>query len=213
LVEGILMPQLNGGSFLASLMSRDPDNGLLIKQIISAVNALGRTLGADPVGRTESPTPINTINVKGNLTDGIINCPGELLHFTLQHNGETTIGTHYFAEIATESSFLQPHVIDMGASRTHTMTLPTYLDNGSTKQSYYIRAYAQGRGSLPNKPTVLGGLDGATEINMSGSTAATLLPSTGSGTAPSNGTKGNSGLGKTLTGTAAVVPKRSVASQ
>lgn len=207
------MSNLSGGSFLDSIFSKDPDAGFLFRKIISAVNNLGKSLGADPVGQPDPPTPINSISVKGTVSDGLISCPGELLHFTLTHNGETTIGTHYFAEISTDPSFLVPHVIDMGASRTHFINLPTFLDDGITKQSYYLRAYAQGRGSLPNKPTVLGGLAGATEINMLGTTAATILPSTGSGTAPSNGSRGGSGLGKTITGTAAVVPKRSVASQ
>ena len=207
------MPLLNGTRYLAEILDKDVNSGLLFRKIISAINQLGKQIGADPVGKTAAPPPINSITVKGTQTGSTITCPGELLHFTLNHSGKLTIGTHYYAEVATEPSFSNPHVIDMGASRTHTTTLPTFLDDGETTQSYYLRAYPQSRGSDPQKPTVLGGVTGALQINMSGTTAATLLPSTGSGTAPTNGSRGGSGMGKTLVGVPAVVPKRSVAVQ
>ena len=202
--------QLKGGAFLSSVQSRDADAGLLFKKIINSINSLGTQLGADPVGRKATPPPINAINVKGSLSGSTLTAPGELLHFTLEHNQETHIGTHYISEIATNSDFIGAHVIDHGASRTHTMTLPTLLDDGITTQTYYLRSYPQLRGSLPQKPTVFGGnLAGPIAIQMSGTTAATLLPSTGSGTAPSNGSRGGSGLGKTLTGIPADTAKRS----
>jgi hypothetical protein len=202
---------LNGGKFLQALFSKDPDTAILLRRVISGVNNLAKQLGANPIGNSDPPKPINNINVKGTLSGGTLTCPGELLHFTLDHNAEISKGIHYVSEIATDPNFSQPHVIDHGASRTHTMVLPTLLDDNATAQTYYLRSYPQYRGSKPQTPTVFGGLSGAIKIKMSGTTAATLLPSTGSGTAQNNGQQGGYGLGKTITRPDSSIPKRSVA--
>jgi hypothetical protein len=104
---------------------------------------------------------------------------------------------------------LAPHVIDAGCSRSLFVHLPTFQSDGVTPQVYYHRAYPQYHGSDPQKPTVLGGLAGATQIMMTGSSNTSLLPSTGSGTASPAGTQGGHGLGVVLT-RSAPTSKRSI---
>jgi len=101
-------------------------------------------------------------------------------------------------------------VIDHGCSRTGFTSLPTYLNDGNTKQTYYMRSYAQYPGSDPAKPTVLGNLGGAIQIQMTGSSATTLLSSTGSGTASPSGQQGGHGLGIVID-RPAPGPKRNIA--
>jgi len=115
----------------------------------------------------------------------------------------------YIHEIATEPNFLAPHIVDGGSSRSGFVHLPA-LDNDGNPQTYYLRSYAQYHGSDAAKPTVLGGLESATQIQMTGTSKTSLLSSTGSGTASPSGTQGAKGLGDVLT-RPAPAPKRSVA--
>src|ERR1700690_685356 len=194
------MAELTGGRELVYIGQRDTYAGSLFSRIIRSVNQVAKNIAIAPVGKLSPPDPINAIQVKGVQTGNKIVCPGETLHFTITHNAPIQKGIQYFSEWDTSPNFSQPHVIDHGASRTHTMTLPTFQDDGTTPNVYYLRSYAQYHGSDPSKRMVLGGLTNATQIVMSGvagvnATSMTPLPSTGSGTAAPNGQQGGKGLG------------------
>ena len=198
------MPNLSGGRELVYVAQRDTYAGSLFSRIIRSVNSLAANIAVAPVGKLSPPEPIGAITVKGVQTGNQIVCPGETLHFTLTHTAPIQKGIQMFSEWDTNPNFTQPHVIDHGASRTHTMTLPTFQDDGSTPNVYFLRSYAQYHGSEPSKRIVFGGLTNPTQIVMGGGinppmpTSMTPLPSTGSGTASPNGSQGGQGLGKVL---------------
>lgn len=190
--------QLQGGRELNYIAQRDTYAGSLFARIIKAVNSVANNTATAAIGKLTPPDPINAITVKGTQVGNVITCPGEILHFTLTHNSAIKKGLQYISEWDTSPAFTQPHIIDHGCSRTHTMTLPTFQDDATTPNTYYLRSYSQYPGSDPSKKTVLGGLSQATQIVMSGTTALTPLASTGSGTASPFGNQGGKGLGVVL---------------
>lgn len=200
---------LDGGQELTAIQQKDFNNGTLLDRIIQAVNNLAKNVGATAVGKLDPPPPIQSIQVSGTQNGNTITCPSEILHLTLNHTQELNKGVQYIHEISTESNFLAPHIIDAGCSRSLFVHLPAFQSDGVTPQVYYHRAYPQYHGSDPQKPTVLGGLAGATQIVMTGSSSTSLLPSTGSGTAAATGTQGGHGLGVVLT-RSAPTSKRSI---
>jgi hypothetical protein len=191
--------KLQGGQELSAIAQKDVNLGYLFHKIITAVNYVATAAAVSAVGKMSPPPPVDTISVVGSLnTDtNTITCPSEHLHFTLTHNGAIQKGIQYISEIATEPNFLQPHILDHGCSRSGFISLPTKDANNNT-QTYYLRSYAQYHGSDPSAKTVLGGLSGATAIQMTGSSTMSLLPSTGSGTAAPTGQQGGRGLGTVL---------------
>lgn len=201
--------QLTGGRELAYINQRDSYAGSLFSRIVEAVNTLAKNAGVAAVGKVSPPHPIDSIQVQGKQVGNVITAPGEVLHYTLTHNQAVSKGVQYISEIDTDPNFPQPHVIDHGSSRSAFLTLPTYQNDGTTHNIYYLRSYAQYHGSDPCKPTVLGNLGGAIQIKMSGLSGATPLPSTGSGTASPSGQQGGHGLGIVLD-RPAPGPKRSV---
>ena len=198
---------LSGGQELSKLTQKDFDNGSLLKRIIDAVNSVARHASVAAVGKVDPPPPINSIQVQGAYSGNVITAPSEHLHFTVTHTGELNKGVQYIHELSTDPNFRDEntHIIDGGCSRSAFVHLPTYLNDGVTKQEYYLRSYSQYHGSDAQKPTVLGGLASPTKIIMTGNSPSTLLPSTGSGTANTRG----QGLGVVLT-RPAPGPKRSV---
>jgi hypothetical protein len=190
--------QLTGGRELNYITQRDNYSGSLIGRIIEAVNTLAKNAGVAAVGKVSPPNPIDSIQVQGKQVGNVITAPGEVLHYTLTHNQAVSKGVQYLSEIDTDPNFTQPHVIDHGSSRSAFLTLPTFKNDGTTPNVYYLRSYAQYHGSDPCKPTVFGGLGGAIQIKMSGLSGATPLPSTGSGTASPSGQQGGHGLGIVL---------------
>jgi len=200
--------QLEGGQELAWTETLYPRLGQLLRRIIGAVNLTAQNASVSSVGKITPPPPIDSINVQGALSNGVLTCPSEILHWTMTHNQTVQKGIRYFTEIDTSPNFTQPHVIDHGTSRTGFLSLPT-KDQNSNTQTYYMRSYAQYQGSDPTKPTVFGGITGAIKIHMTGSSQTTLLASTGSGTASPTGQQSAQGLGKNLT-RPAPSPKRSL---
>ncbi len=201
---------LQGGQELNYIAQKDAYAGTLLSRIIQAVNTLAKNSGVAAVGKIPPPPPVDSINVSGPTpVNGLVTIPeSEVLHWTIQHNQEVHKGVHYFSEIDTNPAFTNPHIIHHGTSRTGFLSLPTNNASG-TKQTYYLRSYAQYPGSDPVRPTVLGGLDGAIGIQMGGASKTSLLPSTGSGTAAANGSQGGHGFGVVLT-RPAPGPKRQV---
>jgi hypothetical protein len=201
--------QLQGGQELSVVNQKDAYSGSLFGRVIDAINQLAKNAGVAAVGKVAPPPPINSINVQGAISNGILTAPSEILHWTIQHNQPVQKGIRYFSEIDTSPSFTNPHVVDHGTSRSAFLTLPK-MDNAGTTHTYYLRSYAQMPGSDPVSPTVHGGLSGAIGIQMTGTSKTSILPSTGSGTAAANGSQGGHGLGIVLDRTA-IGPKRSVA--
>lgn len=192
--------RLTGGRELSYVYEDDSYYGSLFRKIINAVNSLADGVAASPVGKVSPPHPIDSVQVQGAYNSGTntTTCSGELLHWTITHNQSVKKGVQYLSEIDTSPNFSQPHVVDHGCSRSGFMTLPTFLSDGHTTQTYYLRSYAQYHGSNPQKPTVFGGMNNPTKIVMSGTTGTTLLSSQGSGTA-TNGQQAAKGLGTVLT--------------
>lgn len=199
--------QLEGGQELTHMTHKDALFGSLLSRIIDAVNNLAKNANVSAVGKLTPPAPVDSIQVQGTQNGNVLTAASEHLHFVLTHNAELNKGAHYISEIATEPNFLQPHVLDHGASRSGFIHLPALNNNGTT-QTYYLRSYVQYRGSDPAKPTVFGGLAGATAIQMTGTSKMSLLSSTGSGTASPTGMQGGKGLGVEVT-RSAPGPKRS----
>ena len=180
--------QLDLGGLQAELSAKDPRHAQIHENMANAINLLAQSTGASPTGEITPPKPPDTVSIK---------TAGEFMHVAINHSGQLQRNIRYFTEISGTPSFAQPIVVDHGSSRTsHPIPLPTYLDDGVTKASYYVRCYAQYPGSPPSAPVVVGGLGSPTEFQMAGSTAMTLLPSNGSGTGPNNGQSAGQGLGK-----------------
>lgn len=196
--------RLEYGRELPYLDMKDSFLGSILRRMIDASNTLATNAGVTAVGETTPPPKIDTINVQGTLSTladgtGLLTAPSEILHWTLTHNQSIAKGIRYFTEIDTSPSFPQPHVVDHGTSRSGFLSLPTNTsDTTPVQQTYYMRSYAQYPGSKPSEPTVFGSLQGATKIQMTGTSNTSLLSSTGSGTAQASGQQGGKGLGTVL---------------
>lgn len=200
---------LQGGRELNFVSQKDPYNGSLLSKMIDAINAVAKHAGVSAVGKVPPPPPIDRINVQGVLSGSTVTCPSEILHWTMDHNQAISKGLHYISEIDTDPNFPAPHVVDHGCSRSAFLHLPTKQNDGTTPNIYYLRSYAQYPGGDPCKPTVHGNLGGAIAIQMTGTSATSLLTSAGSGTASPNGQQGGHGLGVVLN-RPAPGPKRNV---
>ena len=165
---------------LAKIKSSDPYLYESLRQIVAAVNALGRATGVDPAGSIESPAPIGSLTVAA--ADGIFD-------LTITDNSPVHRGIFYFAESDTSSSFIAPRVHFLGCSRNARLALGNL--------TLYWRAYSQYLGSLPSPPVTFGAPPAA--VVGGGSSGPALAPSSGSGTA--GGQQGGSGFGVDLTQT------------
>lgn len=190
--------QLEGGRYLADLYQKDSIQAAFLQKVIDAVNKLGTTLGANPVGEVEPPPPVNHINIATS---------GEMMHVALIHNSAIKRGINYFLEVSpNDPNFTQPLVKPLGPSRASLpFTLPTNDASGQAIK-YYVRAYSQYPGSKPSKVTTFGGANNPQSITMGGSTPMTLLQSTGSGTSTTDGQQGASGFGKFLVQNKPITP-------
>jgi hypothetical protein len=189
---------LEGGRELPFLSQQNTYLGSILQRILDAVNLTAKNAGVSSVGKIAPPDPVDSVNIQGTQLGSKLIAPSEILHLTLTHNGPVKKNVQYITEVATDSNFSNPHIIDHGCSRSAFVHLPTYLDDGVTKQIYYVRSYPQYPGSDPARPTVFGGLAQPIQVQMTGSSAGTLLQSTGSGTASPTGNQGGHGLGKIL---------------
>ena len=188
-----------------SILRKVPEYGQWLhslgQRIEDAVNALGRNSAVAPKGLVPAPAQIQSLTVK---TDG-----NGLVHAVISDANAIQKNIRYFVEYSTDSAFSQPHVKDLGASRTmEPITLPAMDDDG-IPQKFYFRAYSQYQGSHPSSPQHFGG-DTPTPVDPGGASQMTLLPSTGSGTAPNDGQRGGSGIGIVLVRPTAG-PKRVIA--
>lgn len=181
--EITILRQIPGvGQYLANALSL----------LQTAGNQLGTHLGADPTQTVPAPAPVQGFTLK---SDGAGN-----VHGVINDNSSIQKGIHYFVEIqqlavGSPLVFSQPHVIHLGASRTLPPTpLPATDDDGNPVH-YIGQAYSQYPGGLPGQEVRFGGTS-PTPVVSGGSGRATLLPSTGSGTAQNSGQQSGFGFGR-----------------
>jgi hypothetical protein len=201
--------QLDGGRELVTLTQQNPYLGSILKRMIDAVNNVATASAVSAVGKVPPPAPVDSVQVNGTQVDDVITSPSETLHWTLEHNAAIQKGINYISEVDTSPNFTNPHVIDHGASRSAFLNLPARNEDDTADQIYYLRSYAQYPGSDASAHTVVGGANAPLKIKLTGTSKGTLLQSKGSGTAPSDGSRGGQGLG-TDTTRPEVQPKRSV---
>ena len=154
---------------LAQIKGRDPYLYESLKQVVGAVNALGRATGVDPSGSIAEPAPIGGLSVVA--ANGIFDV-------AITDNSPVRRGIFYFAESDTSPAFPAPHVYFLGSSRN----LRVSLGN----QTLYWRAYSQYIGSTPS--AVTGG----------GAAGPSPQPSSGSGTATAQQGGSGFGVDQTL---------------
>jgi hypothetical protein len=166
--------------------------GTALQRLQDGANQLGQNIGADPTQTLPAPLPIQSLTVKG---DGNGN-----LHAVINDSSSLQKGISYFIEVQQLSAigaltFSQPHVISLGPSRSLPPTpFPAQDDNGNPVR-YIFQAYSQYQGGLPGERIRFGG-NVPTPILPGGTGKATLLASTGSGTAQNSGQQSGSGFGK-----------------
>jgi hypothetical protein len=159
---------------LAQIKARDPYLYESLKQVVGAVNSLGRATGVDPSGSITAPEPIGGVSVIA--ADGIFD-------IAITDNSPVRRGVFYFLESDTEPSFISPHVYFLGSSRNLRLSLGN--------QTLYWRGYSQYTGSIPSAPVPFG--SPPTAVTGGGATGPPPQPSSGSGTATAQ--QGGSGFG------------------
>ena len=162
---------------LAQIKARDPYLYESLKQVVGAVNSIGRATGVDPSGSIGAPATIGGISV--TAADGIFD-------LAITDNSAVRRGVFYFAESDSDPAFTQPHVYFLGSSRN----LRVSLGN----QTLYWRGYSQYIGSAPSTPVTFGAPPAA--VTGGGAAGPAPQPSSGSGTA--TGQQGGSGFGVSL---------------
>ncbi len=178
-----------------NLISKMPGLGryfaTALRGLQGGINNLGNNLATDPTNdNLPAPPPIQNLTVK---SDGNGN-----VHAVIADSSRIQRGLNYFVEYDTDPNFTQPHVVHLNATRTMSpIPLPAKDDNGGA-QVFHFRAYSQYRNGDPGPKVNFGGHT-PTPVNPGGTGQATLLPSTGSGTAQNTGQQGGSGLGRFLT--------------
>lgn len=173
---------------------------LLLTNLVDQIGNGFQHLGVQPAGKVLPPDPLESLNVVAN--NGTV-------HAVLTHNAPLQKNIRYFVEADTTSAFMQPHVFDLGTSRTLFTNLPN-KDGGGNLIPWHFRAYSQYQGSDSSKKITFGPPFNPTPVTVGGTAQFTPLASTGSGTAKADGTQGGLGLGTTLTRNA-LAPKRTVA--
>jgi hypothetical protein len=183
---------LDLGEFLADIKSKLGGRvGAAFEKIQDAVNQLGVMTGADPTQFNSTPTPPNAINVAAG---------SDHIHVTLEDNTTRTRAHNYFVEwSANDPNFLAPHMEHLGVGRGRVLALPAKLNaDDDAPINYYVRGYSHAIGAKSASAKITFGGTVPTPINLTGSSALNVLPSTGGGTAPSNGQKPGQGFGTNL---------------
>ncbi len=179
-----------------------PRLGPMFQQLQDSINQGFSAVGVDATNTRQTPNPPASLSVQASSN-------GELAHVAISDNSDRSRALSYFLEHSTSPNFspTATYTTHLGAARQHMLTLPTQDANGNT-QSYYFRAYSMEPGSEKASAHVYYGQQLApTAVQMNGSTKLTLLPSTGAGTAPTNGGKAGQGFGTVQTFKAGVTTK------
>lgn len=166
----------------ALIRMRDSTLADALDSIYAAAQNVATQTASSATGVVNPPPVIAAVSVVA--ADGVFD-------IQIQDNSPVIRGINYFVEYSTTPNFAQPHVVDLGASRTYRATW------GS--QTFYFRAYSQYQTSNPS-PTVYFGTQAKPTPVVGGGTmpGPSPQPSTGSGTATGNGQQGGSGFGTTI---------------
>lgn len=166
---------------LALLRQRDPRLGELLDDLIAGVNNIALQANVSPSGTVAAPPQVGAISVTAQ---------GGIFDIAVTDGAPVSRGIEYFVEYSAAPAFTQPTVIHLGATRNWRGML------GS--RTLYFRAYSQYATSPPSVPTYFGSAALPTPVLGGGATPGPdLQPSTGSGTAPTNGRSGAAGYGLT----------------
>ena len=168
-----------------------------LQDIEQAINTVAKNTVTALNKKMAPPPAVDNVDVKSS---------GGLVHVTISDHNTIQKGINYFIEHSTRPDFVGAHVVHVNASRGGTLTLPG-LDDEGADQPVYVRAYSQYQGSDAGPKVNFGG-DAPTPVMPGGTVRMTLLPSTGSGTALSNGQTPGRGLGNVFTRPATVTAKR-----
>ena len=156
-------------SWIRSLKIPDvPDFGARlydsIKSIGTQVTNLEQQANLNAQGEPAAPPPIQGVHVSTG--------PSGEFQIAITDSGNVNRGINYFAEHSTDPQFGNPHVIDMGASRNHSI----YLGG----QPLYWRAYSSYANSPASAPAYHGSAQ--SPVAVVGGRQGNRAPSMGSGT-------------------------------
>jgi len=184
---------LNINDFVTEMRARAKDDPIWARVALSfqslqdGVNQVGSATGTSPndhIGKSDPPSNIS------------VAAGSDHVHVTLNDTQQRSRALHYFVEwSANDPSFQQPHVEHLGPSRGRVLALPAKDGNNATI-NYYFRGYSHYLGaSKASDHIVYGGQMNPTPVTLTGASTLNLLPSTGSGTQPTNGQKAGHGWG------------------
>ena len=157
----------------------DPRLGQALDSIVDQLQTIAKQVVASPTGSVAAPSVISALSVTAS---------GGIFDMQIQDNSPVSRGINYFVEYSTTPDFAQPHVVDLGASRTYRATWGN--------QTLYFRAYSQYATSAPSQAVYFGSATSPTAVAGGGASAGpSPHPSTGSGTAPNTGQQGGAGFG------------------
>lgn len=178
---------LDIGEFLAEIRAKFPRMSLAFERIENAVNAIANAVGVDPSGSVAPPPAPQSIQVAAG-TDHV--------HVTITDNSARTRARNYFLEWSVnDPSFGNPQPEFLGPVRQKILSLPA-KDNSNNAINYQFRVYSMEIGSKSaSEKTYFGTALNPTSVALSGTSKLTPLPSTGSGTAATNGQQGGQGFG------------------
>lgn len=179
---------LDLGKFVAEIRAASQQTpwaarlALALNQVQDFTNQVASAIGVDGNGHVQPPAPPQAISVKA--ANGTV-------HVTLADNSQRSRALNYFVEADTDPNFGNPHVEQLAASRGKFFPLPGLTDIGDA-QPWHFRAYSQYPGSSQRSThVVFGSVTTPTPVTVGGTTQLTPLPSTGSGTASTNGQQKN----------------------
>jgi hypothetical protein len=157
------------------------------QKIEDAINQTNTANGTDPTQMTEPPHPPAALNIAAG---------SDHVHLTITDPSQRARALNYFAEWSVnDPAFLAPHVEHLGASRGRVLALPA-MDSESNVYNYYFRAYSSTLSAKSaSKKVYFGSSMSPTAVTLSGSSTLDLLPSTGAGTAATNGQQAGQGFG------------------
>ena len=162
----------------AHIQRIDPLLATTLDEFEQRITTLAKQVAANPLGAVEPPPAITALSVLAS--SGVFD-------IQIQDNSPVNRGINYFVEYSTTASFAQPHVVDLGASRSYRATWGN--------QTLYFRAYSQYPTSSPSATVYFGPSAAPTAVVGGGAAGPTPQASTGSGTASNNGQSGGAGFG------------------
>jgi hypothetical protein len=158
----------------------------MITRMQDAINQTNTANGTDPTQHIEPPTAPNTISVAAG---------SDHVHVTLNDSSQRSRALNYFLEWSVnDPSFLAPHVEHLVAGRGRVLALPA-KDTLSNVYNYYFRGYSAYPSSKTASRKIVFGGTIPQAVTLSGTSQLDLLPSTGAGTAATNGQQAGQGFG------------------